>query len=342
MTFDVTEKGTPAFDGKATRRQVTIYLTADHSGPKIDLLEYLPAAAKKPVPLLLGISFTANSSAVDDPGVKEGTIWDATTKTRIPASKGRAFGKINVLPLIEAGFGFATFYYGDVDPDFLGGVPLGIRAKYLKPGQTDPAPDEWGAIAAWGWGMSRVMDYLETDKTSTPNASPSTASPASARPSCGPARTTLASPPSSPVAPAKAAQPSAAATTARPSPTSPPPRATPINSPPTTPSTAASPTKHPLTPTCSSPSSPRARFSSKPATPTSGPIPKGEFVAAVDAGRVYKLLGKDGLDTTEWPAAKTPILHDLAYYMHDGGHGMVPTDWDIYIDFLKMHLKPNQ
>jgi len=24
------------------------------------------------------------------------------------------------------------------------------------------------------------------------------------------------------------------------------------------------------------------------------------------------------------------------YYMHDGGHGMVPTDWDIYIEFLKM------
>jgi hypothetical protein len=70
--------------------------------------------------------------------------------------------------------------------------------------------------------------------------------------------------------------------------------------------------------------------------------PKGEFVSAVDAGRAYKLLGKDGLDTTEWPAAKQPILHDLAYYMHDGGHGMVPTDWDIYIDFLKMHLKPGQ
>jgi len=35
-------------------------------------------------------------------------------------------------------------------------------------------------------------------------------------------------------------------------------------------------------------------------------------------------------------------LHDLAYFMHDGGHGMVPSDWDVYLDFLKMHLHPER
>src|SRR5262245_33819531 len=43
MSFDVFDKGTSAFDGKATRRQVTIYFSADKSGPKMDLLSYLPA-----------------------------------------------------------------------------------------------------------------------------------------------------------------------------------------------------------------------------------------------------------------------------------------------------------
>jgi hypothetical protein len=63
--------------------------------------------------------------------------------------------------------------------------------------------------------------------------------------------------------------------------------------------------------------------------------PKGEFLAAVAAGEVYKLLGKEDLGTDVWPSAGQPIFHDLSYYMHQGGHGMVPSDWNIYIEFLK-------
>ena len=153
MSFDVFDKGTPALDGKAVRRQVTVYFVQDKSGPKMDLLLYLPANARKPAPVLLNLSFAANSSTVDDPGIKPGEIW-GRDKKRIPASSGRSFGKLNVAPFLAAGFGVATVYYGDIDPDFAGGVPYGVRALYLKPGQTEPAADEWGSIAAWarnGW-----------------------------------------------------------------------------------------------------------------------------------------------------------------------------------------------
>jgi hypothetical protein len=68
--------------------------------------------------------------------------------------------------------------------------------------------------------------------------------------------------------------------------------------------------------------------------------PKGEFLAAVDGGRVYELLGKKGLGTNVWPEPKQPIMHTLSYYMHDGGHGTVPSDWDIYLQFLKTNLHP--
>ena len=160
MTFEVFDKGTPAFDGKGIRKQVTVHFSADR---KMDLLMYLPANATKPVPFLLNLSFSANSNTVDDPGVRVGEVW-GPDKKKIPATQGRKFGKIDVPRLLDAGFGFGTIYYGDIDPDFLGGIPDGVRAQFLTHGQTEPAPDEWGAIAAWAWGLSRGMDYLETDK----------------------------------------------------------------------------------------------------------------------------------------------------------------------------------
>ena len=48
MSFDVFDKGTPALDGKAIRRQVTIYFSKDKAGPKMDLLVYLPPAPPSP------------------------------------------------------------------------------------------------------------------------------------------------------------------------------------------------------------------------------------------------------------------------------------------------------
>src|ERR671912_720761 len=61
MTFDVFEQDTPAFDGKAIRRQITIYFTKERTEPKIELLLYLPANAKGPVPVFLNMSFVANN-----------------------------------------------------------------------------------------------------------------------------------------------------------------------------------------------------------------------------------------------------------------------------------------
>ena len=340
MSFDVFDKGTPAFGRKAIRKQVTIYFSADRKGPKLDLLEYLPAGARKPVPLLLNISFSANSSAVDDPGVKVGQVWNAKTNKRIPATNGRSFGKLNVLPIINAGFGVATFNYADVDPDSLGGLPYGVRAMYLKPGQTQPAPDEWGSIAAWAWGLSRAMDYLETDpgvdakRVAIMGVSRlgKTVMWAGARDT----RFAMVIASCSGEGGAALSRRDYGETIAH----------------------LVAPTRYPY--------QFAANYAKWAGFPDRAPMdanmlvaliaprpvllqtgnkdfwsdPKGEFLAAVAAGPVYKLLGRDGLDTDQWPPAGTPILHTIGYYMHDGGHGTVPSDWDIFLEFMKMHLKP--
>jgi len=329
MTFDVFDKGTPAFGGKAVRRQVTLYFTKDKAGPKLDLLLYLPAGAAKPSPVLLNVSFSANSSAVEDSGVKQGEVW-GPDKKKIPAAQGRGFGRLPVARFIDAGLGVATFYYGDVDPDFLGGIPYGVRALY-------PSYD-WGGIAAWAWGMSRALDYLETDAgvdakrvaiTGVSRLGKTVMWAGAHDP-----RFALVIASCSGEGGAALSRRNYGETIAH----------------------LVAPGRYPYQFT--------ANYAKWAGFPDRSPVdanmlvaliaprplllqtgntdkwsdPKGEFLAALAAAPVYKLFGKRGLEVDEVPVAGKAVLHDIGYEMHDGGHGMVASDWDVYLEFLKMHL----
>lgn len=340
MTFDVVERGTPAFGGKAIRRQVTVHFSADK---KMDLLMYLPAHALPghaagPVPFLLHLSFSANSRTVDDPAVKEGEVW-GPQKTKIPANQGRDFGKIDVVRLLDAGFGFGTIYYGDIDPDFEGGVPFGVRALYLKPGETRPAPDEWGAIAAWGWGLSCAMDYLETDKdVDTKRVAIMGVSRLGKTVMWAGARDTRFA-----LVIASCSGEGGAALSRR-------------NYGETVAHLTA-PTRYPYQ-FCAN----YAKFAEhvdrlpvdanmlvalmapRPVLLQTGDQdfwsdPKGEFLAALAAGPVFRLLGKQGVDIDQMPSAGTGVFHTVGYFEHVGGHGTIPSDWDQFLKFLEMHLQ---
>ncbi|MGB6194708.1 MAG: hypothetical protein WBF42_19745, partial [Terracidiphilus sp.] len=66
--------------------------------------------------------------------------------------------------------------------------------------------------------------------------------------------------------------------------------------------------------------------------------PKGMFLAAVDAGPVYRLLGKKDLGTTAFPAMGTPLIDgDLAYREHAGGHTQGP-NWPTFLEFASRYL----
>ena len=339
MRFDVVEKGTPAFDGKAVRKQVTIHFGEGESSPTMDLLIYLPADAKGPVPLLLNISFTANNLTVDDPAVKTGRIWDRDQHKRVPANAGRRFGVLPVLPTIERGFGIATFSYTDVDPDVAGAIEHGVRRQYLADGESEPAADEWGTIAAWAWGISRALDYFETDEqidaariavtgvsrlgktvmwagASDPRIALVIAScsgeggAALSRRNYGETIAHLVAPSRYPYQFAANYQKWAAD-----------PNQAPMDA-------------HLLV----------ALIAPRPLLLQTGDTdkwsdPTGEFLAAVAATPVYELLGEEGVEVATLPPAGQLVGGTLAFYMHDGGHGIVPSDWDVYLDFMEKHLK---
>lgn len=352
MNFDVFEKAAPAFDGKAIRSQVTIYFTKDRTGPRMELLVYLPANAKGPVPLFLNMSFSANNLIVADPQVRIGRRWDRQSRTQVaaepapprPGPAGTAPVNaptprgLRVEQFLSQGIGVATFNKDDLAPDFVGTEGMGVKELYLKAGQTHPADDEWGAIAAWAWGASRALDYLETDKRVDAKRvaihGVSRLGKTALWAGASDERFAMVIASCSGEGGAAVARRNYGETLAH----------------------MSAPTRFPYqfagnyakygAKVAEWPVDAHmliAMIAPRPLLLQTGNTdkwsdPYGEFLGAVAAEPVYKLLGKRGLETTKFPQAGEAILHDLGYVMHDGGHGTVPSDFDVYTQFMRMHL----
>ncbi len=177
VRYVVTSVDKNALGGTAIRKQITAYFTDKPDGPAMRILIYLPARATKPVPVFAALNFGGNQTVNADPGIDLNSMWapDALTangdrgapKFREHAeekTRGSADHMWQVEKIISRGYALATANYGDIEPDFIGGISHGVRPLFFAPGQTENSPDEWAAEGAWAWGLSRIADYLETDK----------------------------------------------------------------------------------------------------------------------------------------------------------------------------------
>lgn len=69
---------------------------------------------------------------------------------------------------------------------------------------------------------------------------------------------------------------------------------------------------------------------------------KGMFIAAVEAGPVYKLLGKKDLGISELPEIGTALIDgEIAFRQHHGGHTNAP-NWGTFLKFADKYLKINK
>jgi len=133
----------------------------------IDVLLHVPRQRPLGAPVLIGLNLFGNHSLHPDPRIRLARGWlpqheelGLSGHVATEASRGMHAQRWPVELVLSRGYALITAYAGDIEPDFDHGGTLGIRA--LLPAFERTRPDAPGALAAWAFGMSRLLDLVET------------------------------------------------------------------------------------------------------------------------------------------------------------------------------------
>jgi hypothetical protein len=343
VTWEVAQTDAGARGGTAVTKRVVGRMGHRPDAPRMNLTVHLPAKANGPVPVLLSITFGfgpgARGQAAGKTEQRSAAAAEKAEATKPAAAKGGGPGGFDPVGVVlDRGWGYASLPYGEIQPDRADRWTEGVIGLTLKEGQSRPAPDEWGTISAWAWGISRAIDYLETDPSVDAKRIAITGGSrlgktvlwagaqdervaavfsvvsgelgaALIRRDWGETLDDMAQ--NFPWQFAGNLQRWAGRW-----------NELPVD-------------QHMLIALCA----PRPVY-------VNGGLgdqwsdPVGEFLALVAAGPVYRLVGGKDLGVTEPPPMDAPVTGgDLAFHYHSGGHMAVPADWRAFLDFAERHFR---
>ena len=332
-----------ALGGSAVRKQIKISLSGANAEASADLLIYLPTRAKAPAPIFVGLNFNGNHTVADDPGIWLPSSWvpnrsDESVVNHQASEKSRGVSRSRwpVHEIVARGYAVATMYCGDFDPDFDDGFKNGVHPMFYKHQQNQPSDDQWGAIGAWAWGLSRALDYFETDQdidqTRVAVLGHSRLGKTALWAGASDERFAMVISNNSGCGGAALSRRRFGETVGRINTAMPHwfcrnfhdfndnEDALPVD-------------QHMLAALVA----PRPLYIAS-AEQDLWADPRGEFLALRHASPVFELLGKQAFSNVEMPEADQPLQRDVAYHLRSGKHDITLYDWQRYMDFADLQF----
>lgn len=169
ISFQLKNEDKNALNGNATRKEIVCTLRHKEHKATFTILLFLPNQ-QQPAPVFVGLNFSGNHTVHPDPAISITESWVSNSEElkvdnnkATDASRGLRANRWPIERIIARGYGLATIYCGDLAPDNEKALEEGITRFFIKKGATRPDSSEWGAVAAWAYGLSRAMDYLQQD-----------------------------------------------------------------------------------------------------------------------------------------------------------------------------------
>ena len=165
ISSKIIRESTDALDGTAILREVMITLQNCDKKHSFILLLYIPKNIKSAAPAFVGLNFYGNHTTSHDPYITvTGLPKDPSPDYLNELKKKRGFRsyRFPVKEIISRGYAVATASYHDIFPDRRDGWNESIYRLFFSAQELQKRPKGYSAISAWAWGISRITDYLCT------------------------------------------------------------------------------------------------------------------------------------------------------------------------------------